>query len=615
MSSITLQPSSNPVVEASNTVKGIAKFDATDFTVTSGDVAIAAGVTITTPVISGGMDIGLAADDNIVIDGNTIARTITSGAVRHLHKAGISGTRATNYVIDANNFDDTHAVNVEFVATGTSPGDQNHLYDIHVNTANSTGGEVQGFAMAKVGAGTTTCTLAEAYPGVNVIRHRSGTETDIGQAWIYNGAYADITISLTIGGSDIQLFVANGDIVYIGNAVKFDSLSVILTTVASGAGIKPTFEYWSGAAWTAFGPTDGTNGFRTNGTIAWDILLSGWATINVNGATKFYIRITRTQNVLTTPPTEDYIRYVASVDYAWDSDGDVAIRTLDVNSSQANTVKIATIANTAGDIDIFRVDATPEGSITASIGDIAVGNDGVEGQIWVKQTGNGTNTGWVQIGVKRYAQFHIHENATVTPINTVSVPHAVQGVGSVLVAPTNGFTFSSGSTGAITNTANNGGILRITDVGHGLSTGDIVTITGLATAAQNNITQITRIGNDTFDCDDIAFATAGETGNWYKGDALIANTGADGIYSLSFNGFGISSGVNKVFEFELAQNSTLIEVLESRRFFATSSDYGSFSAQGMVTVTAGDIISFIIIGITDTTDFTITHLNVSLHSI
>jgi len=69
---------------------------------------------------------------------------------------------------------------------------------------------------------------------------------------------------------------------------------------------------------------------------------------------------------------------------------------LEVNSGAANTTPIFTLGNTAGDVQMFRADATPEGSVTGSIGDITI--DGTNGNAYIKNSGNATNTGWVQFG-------------------------------------------------------------------------------------------------------------------------------------------------------------------------------------------------------------------------
>jgi hypothetical protein len=68
---------------------------------------------------------------------------------------------------------------------------------------------------------------------------------------------------------------------------------------------------------------------------------------------------------------------------------------LHVDSNGANTTAILTLENTAGDLQIFRVDATPEASVTGSIGDLVV--DSTNGVVYLKETGNSTDTGWVQI--------------------------------------------------------------------------------------------------------------------------------------------------------------------------------------------------------------------------
>ena len=67
-----------------------------------------------------------------------------------------------------------------------------------------------------------------------------------------------------------------------------------------------------------------------------------------------------------------------------------------VDSNAANTTAIATFENTAGDLQFFRSDATPEGAVTGSIGDIAI--DGTNGNAYIKNSGTSTSTGWIQVG-------------------------------------------------------------------------------------------------------------------------------------------------------------------------------------------------------------------------
>lgn len=85
-----------------------------------------------------------------------------------------------------------------------------------------------------------------------------------------------------------------------------------------------------------------------------------------------------------------------------------------IDSNDANTAAIATFENTAGDIQFFRNDATPEGNITGSIGDLTI--DGTNGSAYIKNSGTATNTGWLQIGglEAKTAIFHAeYEDTTI----------------------------------------------------------------------------------------------------------------------------------------------------------------------------------------------------------
>jgi len=66
-----------------------------------------------------------------------------------------------------------------------------------------------------------------------------------------------------------------------------------------------------------------------------------------------------------------------------------------INSNNVNTGPVLTLGNTAGDIQMFRTDATPETAVTGSIGDLAVDSTG--GAAYLKTSGAATNTGWSKI--------------------------------------------------------------------------------------------------------------------------------------------------------------------------------------------------------------------------
>jgi hypothetical protein len=60
-----------------------------------------------------------------------------------------------------------------------------------------------------------------------------------------------------------------------------------------------------------------------------------------------------------------------------------------------STSPVVTLQNTIGDIDTFVTNTTPESGIVGSVGDIA--HDETSGLLYIKVTGNGTNTGWQSV--------------------------------------------------------------------------------------------------------------------------------------------------------------------------------------------------------------------------
>ncbi|MCD4811001.1 tail fiber domain-containing protein [bacterium] len=125
---------------------------------------------------------------------------------------------------------------------------------------------------------------------------------------------------------------------------------------------------------------------------------------NSNGAGRVSAKITGS---IHTSITYGYLQFFTSdgtlnESMRIETDGEVGIGTIDpdsilhADSNSANTTAILTLENTAGDFQVFRADATPESAITGSVGDLAV--DGTNGVLYIKNTGDATNTGWVAFG-------------------------------------------------------------------------------------------------------------------------------------------------------------------------------------------------------------------------
>ena len=239
------------------------------------------------------------------------------------------------------------------------------------------------------------------------------------------------------------------------------------------------------------------------------------------------------------------------------------------------------------------------------------------GQIYTKssdriffQDGAGNEHEVVEVDVE-HGEMYMDGNGTPVTITTKDDPVALEGFSSSHLVD---FTFVSSSNGIITDTANNSGTLRITDVGHGLTTGDIVTINGLATPAQNGTTVITRITDDVFDCDDISYATIDETGTWQMGSYLLTPTGGAGTYlAIMFNS-ATPGGTNKTYLIQLCiGNVAQVDAKSERKFGAA--DIGAFPLGGFITLSDADRIWLSTTNLTDTTDITFKHANLSIHRI
>lgn len=217
--------------------------------------------------------------------------------------------------------------------------------------------------------------------------------------------------------------------------------------------------------------------------------------------------------------------------------------------------------------------------------------------------------------VSFYADMHLHDNSTSTIINTQNIPHFVQGL--FTDDDSNGFTFSAGSSGALTvfadYSATMPGTVLATDVAHGLSTGDTIGIT--ATTNYNGAFNVTVTGVDNFYFTDTFVADDG-TGTWYQGDRYSVDPGVGAKFRVGWHCFGSpDSGGGADFEFELFINEAPVEKAESARTFGNSTDIGTLGGGGLIDLVDGDELSFSIINMTDTVNFTATHCNIGLDNI
>ncbi len=241
------------------------------------------------------------------------------------------------------------------------------------------------------------------------------------------------------------------------------------------------------------------------------------------------------------------------------------------------------------------------GFATNYLADVAIGDTLNSISDIITAANNTTGAGVVNfVNSQEYGQVQITGGGAFT-IDTQNEWHAFS-------TPATGLTSSNvdvdqGSTGAITNTADNGGVLRCTDVDHGLVSGDFVTLTGMGDAAHDGVTQITVINADTFDCDDIAWSSNADTGTWHHGSHIVPLR--RGAYRVDYS-FSVSSvAVNQVFDFVVFKNTSTVSGTQIQRKFSAGGDVGALAGTGVVFLEKDDHLFFAVRNTTGTGNVTI----------
>lgn len=308
------------------------------------------------------IEVLMDADKNILIDGRTNNRNMTQGVMRFEHTPAIPDTRALHFDIEANGQGDTHGIFLAVHADDIVAGEDMMGLEVSLDKSNSTGGVIEGLRVSTGGSGSAESHALHVDAGVDPIHHESGPFVAIEQGWDENGGFTDTTVAFNTDGTDVTIFSANADMIYIGDDADFNAIQVNLVTPASNPGVIPTFEYSiAGPAWTVFTPSsDGTNGFRSSGTIAWDeSTFTSWVATTINTVNKKYIRITRTQGGLGTEPVEKTIQVAATVEFGWDENADLSIGGL-VSQNISDSTTAVQVLDADGGTPILNVDTTNE---------------------------------------------------------------------------------------------------------------------------------------------------------------------------------------------------------------------------------------------------------------
>lgn len=135
-------------------------------------------------------------------------------------------------------------------------------------------------------------------------------------------AITNISAAAQDPGVDVSIFSLQGDYLIIGHESPFYNIDFTFADFAD-VSVAPIFEYLNNLGqWELFSPTDGTFGFTMNGAITWNLEeMTGWYPVNISAdssvhlppdsttgiQTKFWIRIQRATETLTTVPVENTI--------------------------------------------------------------------------------------------------------------------------------------------------------------------------------------------------------------------------------------------------------------------------------------------------------------------
>jgi cysteine-rich repeat protein len=271
---------------------------------------------------------------------------------------------------------------------------------------------------------------------------------DVGDVWnistIPGGTQADTftldyddtagpgdTIELSFGNSlnetigfDItnDWFTFSNDVNLNQNEIKnfaVDNLAIAPASPVTGQVYHNTTDgntyVWNGTEWnnmTAVGDDDLDTVYINDTDKEMDVLDVRGITFNLDTSGDFLVDLQDTGDFVIADDGTDFA--IFTDDGLFGIGNTLPASVLHADSNEANTEPILTLENTDGDFQFFRTDSTPENTVTASVGDLAV--DSTNGIAYIKNTGDITNTGWVQFAgaEEKQAVFQVeYANATV----------------------------------------------------------------------------------------------------------------------------------------------------------------------------------------------------------
>lgn len=209
-----------------------------------------------------------------------------------------------------------------------------------------------------------------------------------------------------------------------------------------------------------------------------------------------------------------------------------------------------------------------------------------------------------------YSQVSDYSNTDAYAINAQSENHSyhTNGLDASVIS---GFNFDAGGNGtshpiAAIADATGGDILVTTTGAHGLAVGDIISQNNLLDSAYVGIFVVKTVPLSTTYTVTAVF-TLTDTGTVNQAFTLEATE--SGLYEVEWTASATSATSNETFDFSLFKNASQITSSLSRRKFGTAGDFGDFGAQCLISLAAGDKISFALINNDSAGDITIRNFN------
>jgi len=211
-------------------------------------------------------------------------------------------------------------------------------------------------------------------------------------------------------------------------------------------------------------------------------------------------------------------------------------------------------------------------------------------------------------------EWYIYSGSSSVGISAVNVYHAVHDSASAGILE--GFTFSAGGTidSDIASESNASGQLQITtSAAHGLTTGDIVVLTGMNNAGHNAPTIVTVVDTTNFTCNNITYVAGAGASSGAVDEPAYLEAGANsaGKYFVSYSLTGVPALATKTYKIEIYLNATAKDNTASAA--TPGSAYpANFSGGGFMELSAGNRVWLAVANTTDATDFTLRHCNLRL---